>query len=109
MKRIAYILGVLVVSVLLVCSMLVGALMSDSVQTAAVRLVAEEFSRALGTRATIEEMEYHFPARVAIRGIYIEDQQHDTLVYVGEAYAHFRPAALRDNEIRFSHVRLRDV
>lgn len=97
------------VSVLLVGSMLVGALMSDRVQTAAVRLVAEEFSRAFGTRATIEEMEYHFPARVAIRGIYIEDQQHDTLVYVGEAYAHFRPAALRDNEIRFSHVRLRDV
>ena len=109
MKRIAYILAVFIVSVLLLACMLVGALMSDKVQTAVVRLVAEELARTFGTRATIGEMEYHFPARVAIRDVYIEDQQHDTLLFAGELYAHFRPAALRDNEIRFSHVRLRDV
>ena len=109
MKRIGYILAVLLVSVLLVGSMLVAALSSDRVETAAVRLAAEEFSRALGTQATVGAVEYRFPARLAIKEVFIEDQQHDTLAYVGELYAHFRPIALFRNEISFSHVRLRDV
>ena len=109
MKRIGYILSVLIVSVLLVCGMLIAALMSDRVETAALRLVAEEFSRALGTRATVGAMEYRFPARVALKDVYIEDRQRDTLLYAGELYVHFRPLALKDNEIRFSHVRVQDV
>ena len=109
MKRAAYIVAVLIVSILLVSGMLVGALMSDRVETAAVRLVAEEFSRALGTKATVGAMEYRFPARVALKDVYIEDRQHDTLLYAGELYVHFRPLALKDNEVRFSHVRVQDV
>ena len=51
MKRVLYILAVLTVSLLLVGSMLVAVLMSDNVETAAVRLVTAELSRALGTHA----------------------------------------------------------
>lgn len=109
MKRALYILGVLIVSILLVGSMLVAVLMSNSVETAAVRLVTEELSRALGTKAQVGAVEYHFPARLTIRDVYLEDQQHDTLAYVGEAYAHFRPLGLRNNEITFSHLHLTDV
>ena len=108
-KRILYILGVLIVSLLLVSGMVVAALMSDKVETAAVRLVTAELSRALGTHATVGAVEYRFPARVAVKDVYLEDQQGDTLAFVGELYAHFSPLALRDGEIRFSHVRLSDV
>lgn len=109
MKRVLYIVAVLLMSLLLVGGMLVAALTSDRVETAAVRLAAGELSRALGTRATVEAVEYRFPARLAIRGVYIEDQQQDTLAYVGELYAHFRPVRLFKDEISVSHVRLRDV
>lgn len=109
MKRILYILAVFFVSILLVGGMLVAALSSDRVETAAVRLAAEEISRALGTQASVGAVEHRFPARLAIKEVYIEDQQHDTLLYVGELYAHFRPIAIFRNEITFSHVRLRDV
>ena len=109
MKRFLYILAVLIVSLLLVGTMLVRALMSDEVETAAVQLVTAEFSRALGTEAHVGAIEYRFPARLAIRDVYIEDQQQDTLVYVGEVFAHFRPLPLYHGEIRFSHVRLSDV
>lgn len=109
MKRILYILAVLVVSISLVSGMLIAALMSDRVETAAVGLVTAELSRALGTETRVGAIEYRFPARIAIKDVYIEDRQHDTLLYVGELYAHFRPLALRNNEIRFSHVRLSDV
>lgn len=108
MKRILYILGVLCVSILLVLSMLVATLMSDRVETAVVQLATEELSRTLGIDAHVGSIEYHFPARLSIRDIYIEDQQHDTLLYLGEVYAHFQPLALRRNAIRFSHVRVSD-
>ena len=109
MKRVLYIVSVLLVSVLLVCSMLIAALMSDKVETAAVQLVTAEFSRALGTRAQVGSVAYRFPARLALNDVYIEDQQSDTLAFVGEVYAHFSPLALHNNEIRFSHVRLSNV
>ena len=109
MKRFLYILSVLLVSLLLIGAMLVGALMSDEVETAAVRLATQELSRALGTHANVGAVEYRFPARLAIKDVYLEDQQGDTLAFVGEIYAHFSPLALRNNEIRFSHVRLTDV
>ena len=109
MKRFLYIIAVFIVSLLLVGAMLVAALMSDKVETAAVQLATAEFSRALGTEAHVGAIEYRFPARLAIRDVYIEDQQQDTLLYVGELYAHFRPLPLRHGQICFSHVRLSDV
>jgi hypothetical protein len=108
MKRVLYILGVVLVGLLLVSSMLVAVLMSDTVETAAVRLVTKEVSRTLGTTVQIGKVEYRFPARLALRDVYIEDLQGDTLLYAGEVYAHFRPLALKHDEIRFSHVRLTD-
>lgn len=104
MKRVLYILGVLVVSLLLVGGMLVTALMSDKVETAAMQLATAELSRVLGTHAHVGAVEYRFPARLRLRDIYIEDRQSDTLAYVREAYVHFRPLALRENQIMFSHV-----
>lgn len=109
MKRFLYIVAVLLVSVLLVGGMVVAVLSSSQVETAAVRLVTAEFSRAFGTHAQVGSVEYRFPARVAIRDIYIEDRQRDTMLYVGELYAHFSPMALRNGEVRFSHARLSNV
>ena len=107
-KRFLYIVSVIVVSLLLVLAMLLSVLASDRVKTAAVQLATNELAHALGTNAHVGAIEYHFPARVAIRDLYIEDQQQDTLLYLGEVYAHFRPLALRHNAIRFSHVRVSD-
>ena len=109
MKRILYILAVFSVSFLLVLTMLLAALASDKVKTSAVGLVTAELSRALGTEARVGAIEYRFPARIAIKDVFIEDRGHDTLVYIGEAYAHFRPLPLHKGEVRFSHVRLRDM
>lgn len=109
MKRVLYILGVFSVSLLLVLCILVGLLMSDRVQTAAVQWVTEEFAEALGTEAHIGEVRYHFPARVSVHDIYLEDQHHDTLLYVDEIYLHLRPLPLLRNEIKFSHVHVKNA
>lgn len=81
-----------------------GALASPRVQTMAVQIVTEQLSHVLGIHAQVEQIAYHFPARLRIRGIYIPDQHQDTLVYVDDLYARFRPLALRDNQIRFSRI-----
>ncbi len=91
---------------LLVLGVLVGALCSPKVQTAAVQLVTSELSRGIGACAKIESIEYRFPARLRIQGIYIEDQQRDTLLYIDEVYAHFRPLSLLDNRISFSEAHI---
>lgn len=106
MKRFLYILLVIASSLLLVGTMCVCALRSDKVEHAAIRLVTDELSRGLGTHARVGDIEYCFPARIRIHDIYIEDQQGDTLLYVGEVYAHFRLLPLLDNEIRFSRVEI---
>ena len=96
-------------SLLIVLAILVGLLMSDRVQTAAVQFVTEEFAMALGTEAHIGEVRYHFPAKVSIHDIYLEDQNHDTLLFVDEIYVHFRPLALIRNEFQFSHVHVNNA
>lgn len=75
MKRLLYILGVFLTALLLVLGMLVCVLMSDKVETAVVQLATEELSRGLGTQATIGTVSYHFPARLRVKDVYIEDQQ----------------------------------
>ena len=109
MKQLLYILGVLLVSLTLVSGMVVGALMSDEVETAAVQLATKELSKILGTDAHVGAVEYRFPAKIAFKDIYLADQQGDTLGYIGELNGQFAPLALRHGEIRFSHVRLKDV
>lgn len=100
-------MGVFMVSLVLVLSMLVAVLMSDRVQTAAVQWVTHEFAQALGTNAHIGEVHYHFPARVSVHDIYLEDQHQDTLLYVEEVYMHLRPLALLHNEVKFSHAHVK--
>ena len=109
LKRALYIVGVILTAVVLVVGCLLAALSSDKVETAAVRLATAELSRSLGTRASVGAVEYHFPARLAFRDVYLEDLQGDTLGYVGLLYAHFSPLSLHRGEIRFRHVRLENV
>lgn len=96
-------------AILLVVGMLVAALTSDKVETAAVQLATAELSKALGTEARVGAVEYRFPAKLAIKDVYLEDRQGDTLGYVGLLYAHFSPLALHRGAIRFRHVRLENV
>ena len=109
MKRALTITGITLAGILLVCGLLVAILMSNAVETAIVQRITKDLARTLGTQAHIGRVEYHLPARVRVLDIYIEDQQHDTLAYVAEVYAHFRPLSLREDAVRFSHLHIKDA
>ncbi len=109
MKRFIYIVAVVLVSLLIVAGLGMALLLDSDVQTAAVRVVTEELSRALGTHAKIGTVNYKFPMRLSLDTVYLEDQQGDTLLYIEEAYAHLRPRALRKGKVEFRQVRLRNA
>lgn len=109
MKRLLYYISVLLFSLLLLTGVLIASLGSEQVQNSIARLVTEELSYGLGANASIGHIEYLFPARVRIHDICLEDQQGDTLAYIQQMYAHFRPLPLLKNQIRFSRVDIRGV
>ena len=99
----------MIASVLLAGGILVCLVVNDRVETRVMRFATEELSRQLDTEVRVGAVEYRFPVRIALRDVYIEDQQRDTLAFIREAYAHFSPIALLRKEIRFSHVRVQDA
>lgn len=109
MRRVLYYISVVLFSLLLMLGMFVAALSSEQVQNAVVQLVTQELSRGLDAEVSIGQIEYSFPARVRIHDVCLHDQQGDTLAYIQQMYARFRPLALRDHEIRFSRVDVRGV
>ena len=109
MRRVLYYISVFLFSLLLLIGMLIAAVSSEQVQNAVARLVTAELSRGLDAEVSIGHIEYNFPARVRIHRVCLHDQQGDTLAYIEQMYAHFRPLALLDQEIRFSRVDVRGV
>lgn len=77
---------------------------SATVQTGLVRLATDQLSLALNTHAEVGHIQYRFPARLEVSDIYLEDQQGDTLAYIGRLYAHFSPQALKDSSILFRRI-----
>ncbi len=109
MKRVLYYISVLLFSLLLLMGLITASLGSEQVQNSIAELVTEELSHGLGANTSIGHIEYIFPARVRIHDICLEDQQGDTLAYIHQMYAHFRPLPLLKNQIRFSRVDIRGV
>ncbi|MBR1563804.1 MAG: translocation/assembly module TamB [Paludibacteraceae bacterium] len=107
MKRAAYILLIVLACILLTLGMLFAVVQSSQVQTAAVRVVTQELSRALGTQLQIGNVDYNFPNSLTATGIYIEDQQGDTLLYADTLHARFSLLGFTDQKILFREVALR--
>ena len=109
MKRFLYIIAVVLVSLLIVAGLGIALLLDSDVQTAAVRIVTSELSRGLGAQAQVGSVNYKFPMRLELGDVYVEDQRGDTLLYIGDIYAHLRPHALRNGKVEFKQVHLRDT
>ncbi len=74
---------------LLTLLMLFAVVQSSQVQTAALGVVTQELSNALGTEMRVDKLNYRFPNRIDIHGIYVEDKQGDTLLWADTVHAKF--------------------
>ena len=69
-------------------------------------LIGEQLSKQLNTKVTLEGIDIEWFNGVELGGVYVEDQQQDTLLYVGMLGAYIEPAALLN---KTASVRLIEV
>ena len=82
MRRFKHIVLSILVVLLVIAGTVTIVLASGKIQTLIAQRVAYQLSKKTETEVQIESVKYYFPARAVVRGIYIEDQQQDTLAYV---------------------------
>lgn len=105
-------LGLLLTVVLLAAAVGGGVLLvlkHPRVRAYAVNQTTEWLGEKLGTEVSIGNLDFHFPARIELDDVYLEDTGGDTLASVGRLYAHFSPARLLEHTIRFSQVEIDQV
>ena len=109
-RRIVASFGIVIGCVLLVAGLLFAVAQSSRVQTAAVGAVLRQMETSLHTRAEVQKVDYSFPNRLLIRGVLLEDQLGDTLLYADTLQARFDLLALvRDDKVAFRRVDLAHV
>ncbi len=79
------------------------------VQTWLASHAVDKISRQTGTEIRIERLGIHFPVAVSLKGLYVADEQHDTLLYAGEVYAGVRMLPLLRSKLVVSRVYLEDI
>ncbi len=83
------------------------ALQQNSVQTWIAKKAATYLSDELHTKVTIDKVEIDWFERSTFHGLYIEDLQHDTLLYSKELYANYDLNDLINKRLDFDKVTLK--
>ncbi len=79
------------------------------VQRYVTNLIGEQLSKQLDTKVTLEGIDIEWFDGVKLAGVYIEDQQQDTLLYVGLLAAYIEPTALFNKTAAIRLVEIRDT
>ncbi len=72
-------------------------------------LIGEQLSKQLGTKVTLEGIDIDWLEGVELGGLYVEDQQQDTLLYVGLLAAYIEPSALLNKTAAVRLIEVRDT
>ena len=100
-KRSRLIILILVVVVLLSPPILISL---QPIQDAIIQKLTAELSKKTGTKVSIEKVSLKLFNSLSINGLYVEDNNRDTLVYAGEVAAVFSPIKLLSKKILFKKV-----
>jgi len=86
-----------------------GLLQSPSVQTKIVSKVTASLEETLGTKVSVDRVNIKFFKTLSAEGIYIEDQQQDTLLYASSLDVNIGVLDLFGSEIFINQVTLNDA
>ena len=90
-KKTAKIVGFVGAGIVLFFALLYVLLQNSSIQQVIAQNVVKQLSEKLHTKVTVGEINYKLFNVISIDDLYVEDQHRDTLLYVGNADAHFKP------------------
>ncbi len=79
------------------------------VQRYVTNLIGEQLSKQLGTKVSLEGIDVEWFDGVELAGVYVEDQQQDTLLYAGLLAAYIEPMALFNKTAAIRLVEIRET
>lgn len=97
--KIVRIFAIVIVSIILLNIILFIAFSIPAVQKSAADIVLSKFRPIIGTRVDLESIRIRLFNTVELEGIYVEDLQQDTLLYVGKIAARIHALDLLSNKV----------
>jgi len=108
-KKTIKILAIVFASFILLMAIPAVLLQFSKIQSAVVHLATEKLSEKLQTEIKIERVDYRFFNKLSIEGVYIEDYQKDTLVYVDKLYTGFDFFSMLKGKVAFSDIIIKQL
>ncbi len=105
-KKIVRVFSIVVLSIVLLNIILFFTFMIPAVQKRAATFALSKLQPKLQTEISIDKIRIKFLNLVEIGGLYVEDQQRDTLLYFDKFAAHVRVGELLHNKLSVQSVRL---
>ena len=99
----------LLLSIIILLIMLAVALQIPAVQTFVVQQLSSYASEKLETTVRVDRIAIVFPGKVRVEGFYVEDYQHDTLLYAGRVEAFITGLGLTGGGVSLGRGELVDV
>src|ERR1035437_8470126 len=105
LKAILWVVGIFILLFIILAVLI----QFPSIQTRIVQSATSFVSGKTHTRIEIKNVSISFPKTVVLKGLYLEDQKKDTLIYAGETKVNIILSDLLFNKIDVSSFTLKDV
>jgi translocation and assembly module TamB len=109
LKKILKVIGYIVGAVLLLLVLVILLIQLPAVQNKITQKAVSFLERKIGTEVRLEKLYISFPKNVVIKGLYLEDQKKDTLLYAGRLSVNTDLFALIKNEIELNKIILENT
>lgn len=107
-RKIVRIFAIIVVSIILLNIILLIAFSIPAVQKSVANVALDKFRPLIGTEVDLESIRIRLFNTVELEGIYVEDLQQDTLLYVGKIGVRIHALDLLKNRVTVHKVALED-
>lgn len=109
LAKVAKILVWIIVSIVLVLLGVVVAIQIPYIQNAIKDKALTFVEEKVGTPISIERIEIAFPTKIVVKGVYVESQEKDTLLYSGYMGLDISLLKLLSHSVKISSIELNDV
>ena len=107
--RVLKILGWIVAGIFVLLLLVIGAIQIPSIQNKIVGKGVAWVQSKIGTTVKLEHFSLRFPKKIVLTGLYLEDQQKDTLLYAGEIAVNTDLWGLLHHRIELNDVSLQNI
>ena len=107
-RKIVRIFAFIIVSIILLNVILLATFSIPAIQKSVVNLALDKFRPLIGSRVDLQGIRIKLFNTVELEGIYVEDQQQDTLLYVGKIGVRIHALDLLKNRVTVHKLSLED-